>query len=110
MLLSLDEAKAYQPTGVKTSLGKPKKAQSRPLVDTPLPKTKRLYIRLQTHHTDDVLRDIKVILEQHPGNTETVLVVGDKKRPIRLSQKIKYSEGFHEALANVVGDDAVKLH
>ena len=110
MLLSLDEAKAYQPTGVKTSLGKPKKTQSRPPIDTPLPKTKRLYIRLQTHHTDDVLRDIKVILEQHLGNTETVLVVGDKKRPIRLSQKIKYSEGFHEALANVVGDDAVKLH
>lgn len=110
MLLSLDEAKAYQPTGAKTSLGKPKKTQSHPPVDTPLPKTKRLYIRLQTHHTDDVLRDIKVILEQHPGNTETVLVVGDKKRPIRLSQKIKYSEGFHEALVNVVGDDAVKLH
>ncbi|MEZ6331042.1 MAG: hypothetical protein R3B12_03455 [Candidatus Saccharimonadales bacterium] len=38
MLLSLDEAKAYQPTGVKTSLGKPKKPSSRPPIDTPSPR------------------------------------------------------------------------
>jgi DNA polymerase-3 subunit alpha len=112
--VSLDEAKAYQPKGKHVEISESKRGRSSQKTasksDDEKPRTQRLYIRLASSKDDEILKRIKEIIDAHPGGMETVLVIGDNKRPIRLSQKIDSSESLVSLLTDVVGADSVKLY
>jgi DNA polymerase-3 subunit alpha len=114
--ISLETAKTYQPNGTSARLSTPKQSRRAPktktaTVNAPTQKDapKRLYIRLQGTHDDTMLKDIKSTLDAYEGSVETVLVVGDAKRPIRLSQRINPDSEIVTKLTAIVGDNAVIL-
>jgi DNA polymerase III alpha subunit len=121
-------ASSYQPAGGTAKLGAVKKRQpnnyhnntSQPPTivispDNPINSEKkeiknpRLYLRVVNGQDFDTLESIKKLLDAHPGDIESVLVVGKSKRPIKLSQ---YNDGSNELLAKFIillGDDSVKI-
>ena len=117
-VLTIDAAKAYKPTGTVPMITEAKKGRqshkstvaAASVSPAETVRQQRLYIRLQAHHNDAVLKEIKTVIDGFPGDIETVLVVGENKRPIRLSQKVQNTNDIVEALCNIVGKDGVKLH
>jgi DNA polymerase-3 subunit alpha len=110
-IISIDEAKEYQPTGhksqIKVTSKKTKKSEKSILKND---KKQRLYIRLMDSSNDDLLNQIKSTLEACPGDTETILVIGKDKRPIRLLQQIDKNDEILHNLGSLVGSENVKYY
>lgn len=69
----------------------------------------RIYVRLESSSDEKRLLLLKQTIDEHPGSTEVVLVIGDgDKRIIRLPNRIERQKGF-DSLATVVGKEHVRL-
>lgn len=118
--LSVNEAKEFQPTGAKAEIQKAKvrskrsPAKANPTnLGSPLLEPKppvRLYIRLEDSSNDNILIEIKDILDKHPGSVDAVLVIGKAKKPIKLVQKIENNEQVKIALVDLLGEKSVMFH
>lgn len=104
-----DQAVAYQATGKKPKAikaskpAKGKSAKAQPAIPA------RVYVRLQNSGNHDELLSLKQAIDAHPGETEVVLVIGEKdKQIIRLPNRIAHETGLAE-LQSVIGHDHVKL-
>ncbi len=105
-----EQAKAYQTTGkkpkaVKLSKAIKKPAQTKKSAELPT----RVYVRLQNSANQDELVSLKQTIDAHPGETEVVLVIGDKeKQIIRLPNRISHKTGLAD-LQSVIGHEHVRL-
>ncbi|MES2971394.1 MAG: DNA polymerase III subunit alpha [Patescibacteria group bacterium] len=106
--ITYEQAMAYQTTGKKPKVLKvSKKAQSKIKV-TKNVKSPRVYVRLATSSDQNLLLSLKKIIDAHPGETEVVLVIGEKtKQIIRLPNRMAHETGLTE-LEAVIGLGHVK--
>ena len=105
-LVSVKEALAYEPTG--TTYISSKKIAKVKLVkplDKPLPK--KLYLRVEDTTNQDLLRNIKNIIDSFPGTVDTVLVVGDYKKPIKLPEGVNYTDDLLKKLEKVLPKQSI---
>ncbi len=111
------EAKAYKPTGRQKKPPKPgrqtpAKGTSHPGSTASKVKTApRVYIRITDSSDQEKLLALKKVIDQHPGTTETVFVLGpsDNKQIVKLPMQIKTDEVVITQLKTVAGAAMVKL-
>ena len=113
--VSMDQAKAYQPTGKKVKVPKPKKAKvsiSPEKDELAKEKTRRLYIKLENTADSEKLESLKTKIDLNPGITEVVLVIGEdeSKQLVKLPSKVNPNENLLQELSVVFGKTQVKLH
>jgi len=103
-----EQAAAYQATGRKpkkpkasSSLGGAKKTASAA--------SERMYIRVADSKNQDMLLDLKKVIDDNSGETEVVLVVGDDKQVIRLPAKVSSSPESVDQVVALVGSENLKL-
>jgi DNA polymerase-3 subunit alpha len=124
-IVTPDEAKAYAPTGARQSFTTPKARVRKAARAIPSnghnPSTTqkaitensaqaRLYIRLKDASDSSTLEQLKGLLDEHTGNHEAVLVLGEsKKQIIKLPQLVSDSTDLVMALKNLVGEEQVKF-
>ena len=98
------QAKAYQPTGKKKRVPKPQKVRFKPT------EAKRLYLRVQDSTDQDKLKTIKSIIDDNPGDTEVVLVVGDEKQKqaIKIPKKLKDNDETKQSFTKLMGEANIK--
>ena len=105
-LISVQEAISYQPTGnnyvapqktAKVKLSKP--------LDKPLPK--KLYLRVEDTADQDLLKNIKSIVDSCPGKVDTILVVGEQKKPIKLLVGVDYTDVLQERLEEILPKQSI---
>jgi DNA polymerase-3 subunit alpha len=110
------QATAYQTTGKKKktpSTSKKAVAKKTKLTDdeaaAPDP---RLYVRLKSSESEQLLRSLKQMLDGNHGGTEVVLVLGEaeSKQAIKLPDGVKADEQVLTRLRDLVGAENVKLH
>lgn len=116
--VTTEQAQAYQPTGKKKAVPKPKrgvvisasgiKEGSAELASGH--KSARVYVRVADTSNHEQLIALKAAIEQHGGETEAVLVVGKNanKQIIRLPMRIDVNDQSINALAEIVGLENVK--
>lgn len=106
----VEEAKAYREKG-KTL---------KPLAETTAKKTvkkkiqqsaDRIFIRMSSTDDTEQLNSLKKHIDNFPGKSEVVLVVGpaDAKQAIRIPEKTSKDDGSIAELVNLFGADNVKL-
>ena len=94
------------PKAASTTLATPatnnQKSEERP---------ERVYIRVTDGSDQELLKQLKRVIDQHPGATETVFVIGpqDRKQIVKLPMRIDYSNGALSEIANIVGQEQVAL-
>lgn len=101
------QAEAYQATGKKKKIPKTsvKKVDK---IDNP--KKERIYIRIADSSDTKLLQNIKVLIDQNPGDTEVVLVIGQNelKRAIKIPDKINATSSAIDSLVTIVGSENLK--
>ncbi len=116
--VSIEQAKAYQPTGKKVKVPKPtvkktiKKAEVvNPQSEPELAKKIRLYIRMLDTSDASKLESLKTRLDASPGETEVVLVIGpdEKKQLVKLPTHVDSNQSLQNDLSDIFGKDKVKL-
>lgn len=115
--ITIEQAKAYQPTGKSQKLPRSKKIAKPAVKNTSsgqqvgLPGTERLYVRLIDSTDQKTLAAIKSVIDESPGSTDVVLVIGpqEKKQIIKLPSGITVLPQSEQALKAIVGADNVKL-
>jgi DNA polymerase-3 subunit alpha len=115
--ITAEQATNYQPTGKTRQAPGAKKtaaATAAPLkaaVQTPRAE-QRVYIRMPDSNDQDVLLKLKQTIDQHPGDTPVVLVLGpnDNKQIIKLPAGIASTEAVLEMLSALAGAGNVKMH
>ena len=120
--ITINEAREYEPNGASIKIKKKKNSRKNPKngntklgveseSDQPIPeRIKKLYIRLESSDNSVVLQGIKTVLDSHPGETETVLVIGPDKQALRLPIKISPSDDLIEELEKIIESSHIKLH
>lgn len=113
--ITAEQAQNYQETGKKI---KTPKASKKVLSDarkaqkeTAEAKEQRLYIRLQDSSDQELLVQLKQILDTYMGDMEVVLVLGqaNEKQIIKLPSGVSFSDVLQENLIKVVGEDNIKV-
>lgn len=114
--ITSEQAAAYQLTGRKPKIPKPKKPMAIAETITKMPAqsapvNERLYIRLASSKDQNMLLSLKAAIDDHKGETEVVLVLGEdaKKQIIKLPMKIDGSQPALNKLHELVGAENVKL-
>ncbi len=106
--ITMEQAKAYQATGRK-----PKKIRSGN--KNPVPKTQvqdqKIYAKIKSTDDEELLGRIKAILDDNPGDTEFILVIGDgdNRQAIKLPNKVDNKKTL-PSLVDLIGEDNVKLN
>ena len=114
--VSIEQAKAYQPTGKKIKVPKPsaKKPEKKPItmVETTTPKNERLYIRLNDTSNSKNLETLKNEIDKSPGDVEVVLVIGDdnSKQLVKLPSKVNPDHKLLNSLSSIFGEEHIKLY
>lgn len=109
-----EQAAAYQATGRKKRALKPSKKPLVKVNKSPEPskdfKPQRLYARVKDSSDSALLIKLKTVIDENPGGTEVVLVVGPDatKQIIRLPGRINL-EGTLESISTLMGKDNVKV-
>lgn len=106
-----EQAAAYQVTGKKPKKPKiskkvPMKASSKAASKT---EAARMYIRVADSKDQDMLMDLKKVIEGNQGDTEVVLVVGDDKQVIRLPARVDNAPESVDKVVALVGAENLKL-
>lgn len=109
------QATAYQATGKKKKTPAAKKQvpnTSKKVDGEPKQTDPRLYIRLNTSESEQILLSLKQTLDGNRGATEVVLVLGeaDKKQVVKLPEGVNSDDTVLTNLRELVGVDNVKLH
>lgn len=105
-LVTFKEALAYEPTG--SDYAPPKiiaKVKLAKTSDIPLPK--KLYLRVEDTTNQDLLRGIKSIIDSYPGKVDTILVIGEQKKPIKLPVGVNYTDDLLEQLETVLPKQSI---
>ncbi|TXG77412.1 DNA polymerase III subunit alpha, partial [Patescibacteria group bacterium] len=105
-----EQAAAYQPTGKKPRAPKAGKRKPTQKKAESSDKAAKLYVRLASSDDTEKLKSIKMVMDEHPGDTELVLVVGADaaRQAIRLPGKVASSDA-QRTLGELVGEGNVKL-
>lgn len=104
-----EQAAAYQATGKKPKLIKASKALQYKGKRSTTVVPERIYVRMQNSGDQDELLSLKQTIDAHPGETEVVLVIGEKdKQIIRLPGRIAHKTGLPD-LEALIGPERVKL-
>ncbi|HSX24297.1 MAG TPA: DNA polymerase III subunit alpha, partial [Candidatus Saccharimonadales bacterium] len=108
--ITQDQAAAYQATGKKPKAVTASKASAKTSSGRNAePPSPRVYVRLMSSSNPSELLSLKQTIDAHPGDTEVVLVIGEKtKQIIRLPNRIAHETGLAD-LQSVIGHDHVKL-
>ena len=118
-IVSDSELDNYQATGKKTKTPKSKvmkedtaaKTESiysyQPVQEAPIQK---LYVHVRNPNDHEKLKQLKQFLNQHPGKSEIILVLGeDKGSAIRLPFLIEPNELLTATISELYGSDCVAL-
>lgn len=115
-VIPFEEAEAYQSIGASLELASPKarrkaapKKATENLVDTSSKANNRLYIRLKDASDHQTLQQLKTLLDNHGGDFEAVLVLGENKQIIKLPQKVSNNESLLKDLYQLVGKEHIKF-
>src|SRR5258708_1321723 len=102
-----EQAVGYQPTGKKQTTPKTKLKPAQSVTDSSsIQKTMdRIYIRLQHSEDSNLLLSLKQVIDDSPGDSEVVLVLGDDnaKQIVRLPSRIRNDQSSLEKLQLLVG-------
>jgi DNA polymerase III alpha subunit len=120
--ITSQQAAAYEATGKKPKVPKPKPKASKATAETvavikpqagtaPGPINERLYIRLADTDDRQTLLSLKETIDTHQGNTEVVLVLGEaaSKQAIKLPGGIDRAGDGLTKLQALVGSDNVVI-
>jgi DNA polymerase III alpha subunit len=104
------QAEAYQATGKKKKTPKAKALKKPTVVPDPefeISSPTRVYIRLQTTSDEQTLLSLKQTIDQHRGDTEVVLVLGEAttKQAIKLPGGIDHTGEGVVRLQSLVGNE-----
>lgn len=102
-----EQAAAYQATGRKPK--KPKTGKKVPHKPAAPKSSSRMYIRMKDTSDQDLLLDLKAIIEANSGDTEVVLVVGSDKQVIRLPARVNSAPESVDKVVALVGAENLKL-
>lgn len=108
--ITLEQAKAYQPTGKTMKLPSPSKTAVKSVkpekASNSVAGKERLYVRLEDTSDHEQLRKLKGLLDNHKGDTEVVLVLGtpDKKQIVKLPTGVNLNDGVLNELKEIVSD------
>ena len=115
--ITLEQAQAYQSTGKKAKKPKSKNLNAANVSISAKPPDnmepeKRLFIRVNDTSDNSKLETLKDVLDNVPGSTSVVLVVGDdaSKKLVRLPVKVDPNEDLVGELVLIFGEAKVKLH
>lgn len=116
--ITAEQATGYQSTGKK----KPAPKQSKPKTAAPARATAptakaasadsaRLFVRLADSQDQERLLSLKQTIDEHPGETEVVLVLGpsETKQIIKLPTGVRNDPPILERLQSLLGADNIKL-
>ncbi len=101
-----EQASGYQPTGRKKTAPKSKqKAAAIGIRESTVQKNMRIYIRLQQSDDQELLLSLKRMIDEQPGESEVVLVLGndDAKQIVRLPSRIRSDQDSLQRLQMLVG-------
>ncbi|MEO8862877.1 MAG: DNA polymerase III subunit alpha [Candidatus Saccharimonadales bacterium] len=109
--VTYEQASAYQSTGkkpktIKASVKKTKAASRTSSEASSV--AQRVYVRLESSSDQAKLLSLKQAIDAFPGDTEVVLVIGEKRQIIRLPGRIARETGV-PALESAVGGEYVKV-
>lgn len=105
-----EQAVGYQPTGKKPPAPKGKlKAVQSAISEPSVQKNMRIYIRLQASDNQPLLLSLKRVIDEEPGDSEVVLVLGteDAKQIVRLPSRMRGDPNTLSRLRSLVGDQNV---
>lgn len=118
-IVTENELDNYRSTGKKMKTPKPKvmkekvatqaapKFSYHPIQDEPV---RKLYVHVRNPNDHDKLKQLKQFLNQHPGKSEIILVLGeDKGSAIRLPFLIEPNEALIATVGELYGADCVAL-
>ena len=108
------EANTYLPGMKKVKVPKKTSAQKIPKAKKKSEQdaaAQRLYIKLVNSGDQQLLMQLKSVIDQNSGDTEVVLVLGenDGRQIIKLPMRIGHTEAVHASLVNLVGESNIKL-
>lgn len=103
--ITAEQASAYEPTGKKKSA--PKAAAAAAAAVPSKIKTERVYVRLIDTQDESVLLNLKQTIDNHKGETEVVLVLGESaaRQAIKLPVGIDRGSDGLAKLRDLVGPD-----
>lgn len=112
--VTYDQAQEYQSTGKRKKtpkIGKPSQKKEAKFSSEQHNKPARLYMRIFDTTDQELLLNLKKVIDAHPGNTETVFVLGESsnKQIVKLPMDIQPDESVVAQLADIAGSDNVKL-
>ncbi len=117
-----EQATAYQSTGRKKKTPKEAKqakgsALKQAVAEAKAERaeathTQRLYIRVLNTKDQTLLQNLKATLDEAPGSTEVVLVLGpdEAKQPVKLPDRVDPNQGLLEKLGTLFTPENVRLH
>ena len=107
-----EQATAYQATGRKQPPLKSKKAAVQTATRPSLQEQAKVYIRLQKSDDQELLLSLKRAIDEQPGDSEVVLVLGadDSKQIVRLPTRIRSDEFALQRLQALVGADNIAFN
>jgi len=113
-IVTIEEAKEYEPTGVKKSLGNKTASKRKPKAKVEnsdnVVVTSRLYIRMLDASNQELLKNLKILLDRFPGDYDAVLVLGgENKQIIKLPQHVAEDVELITELQSAFGQDNVKF-
>lgn len=75
------------------------------------PRREKLYVLVENPNDVDTLNEIRHLCELNPGVQEIIMVLKDAsgKRPVRLPFKVEIDEDLTKPLADLLGDQCVKV-
>lgn len=109
-----EQAAAYQTTGRKPKKPRAGKVAAVVPAKTTVPMSaktveQRMYIRVPDSKNQDMLIDLKKLIEANRGETEVVLVVGNDKQVIRLPSRVDSAPESLDQVVALVGAENLKL-
>ncbi len=114
--IDYDMAKNYSATGKKVEITKTepkkKKINTRPISPAKVNAQPKIYIRMEDSDNQDALLSLKTLIDDNPGQTELVLVLGSsmQKQVLKLPTKVSEDQNLIQSLATLFGADNVKLY
>jgi DNA polymerase-3 subunit alpha len=114
--ITAEQAQGYQETGKKLKVPGAKKAsvvKFKPVGSAVAASAgpARVYVRLKDGGDQTLLKSLKHAIDQNPGDTDVVLVLGppDSKQIIKLPMRIKAEDAALEQLRELAGAGNIKL-
>jgi hypothetical protein len=114
--ITSEQATSYQLTGRKLKVPSVNKkavaAVAKASTSESTDHARRIYVRMTDSSDQALLLKLKQLLDQSPGETDVVLVLGppSSKQIIKLPVGVKNSEDLINNLKAIAGSDHVRLH